>query len=360
MKNLVRLFATAGWAMGWLAFGFFLLAAPGAAQATCSANNPTLLAYAQPSTAELTKPLDSYQAGDPLTGWVVDFTFPGPFTCTANDIKSSIATANVLSGAPVNTFTDESGIQYPVYPAIGSTEIGFVVGIRDLNAAAFTPVGPNMPALYDGSLVKNVGFEVRVRYIATARLTLTKYTINQSTAAKLEIRDASDGTLASALLNIATMTLLYTSPTCTLTGETNPTVKLPDVAVADFNGIGSTPSKLSSSFSIELHCVTATAIYATMTDSSSPSNTSQNLNLASGSTATGVGLRLYKNEQADQVVSYGPDSSTLGNTNQWLFGSAPAGGGNVSLSFTAGYVQTANQVTPGSVRAVSTITFAYQ
>jgi hypothetical protein len=51
-----------------------------------------------------------------------------------------------------------------------------------------------------------------------------------------------------------------------------------------------------------------------------PGNTTSNLTLASGSTATGVALRLLNS--GGTVVSYGPDSAVAGNPNQWLVGAS--------------------------------------
>jgi type 1 fimbria pilin len=79
------------------------------------------------------------------------------------------------------------------------------------------------------------------------------------------------------------------------------------------------------------------------------------LSLASGSTATGVGIELRRAN--DVKISYGPDSATLGTTNQWLVGAAP--NGNLKIPLSARYVRTAGALAAGSVNGLATFTMSY-
>lgn len=58
------------------------------------------------------------------------------------------------------------------------------------------------------------------------------------------------------------------------------------------------------------------------------------------------------------AVSFGPDSSVAGNTNQWLVGNAISGQMNIPL--TVKYVQTAQTIKAGTVNGVATFTMSYQ
>ncbi|KVG35304.1 hypothetical protein WJ30_06085 [Burkholderia diffusa] len=96
-----------------------------------------------------------------------------------------------------------------------------------------------------------------------------------------------------------------------------------------------------------------------MTDASDPANTTDILTLAPGSTASGVGIRILRDNGATPV-SYGPDSSSVGNPNQWYITTTPLNGARVAVPFVAMYAQSGAKVSSGSVMARSTITFSYQ
>ncbi|MGO4502954.1 MULTISPECIES: fimbrial protein [unclassified Dyella] len=113
-------------------------------------------------------------------------------------------------------------------------------------------------------------------------------------------------------------------------------------------------------FNLQLTCsggngTALTTAYMTLTDATVPSNRSSTLNLAAGSTATGVGIQVLRNGTA---VSFGPDSATIGNQNQFNAGSSA--NGTLTVPFTARYITTSNTVTPGLVKGLATFTVGYQ
>ena len=94
----------------------------------------------------------------------------------------------------------------------------------------------------------------------------------------------------------------------------------------------------------------------TLTDATTPSNTTNTLTLASDSVATGVGFQLLYN---GNPVSFGPDSAAAGNLNQFSVMASPATGGPVNIPFTARFIRTGT-VTPGLATANATFTMSYQ
>ncbi|WDG77615.1 fimbrial protein [Pseudomonas chlororaphis] len=106
-------------------------------------------------------------------------------------------------------------------------------------------------------------------------------------------------------------------------------------------------------FVIGLTCPDNIRLFATLTDASTPGNTSELLSLAPGSTASGVQLRILRNGIAQ---AFGPDSPALGNTNQWEVGWSS---GSVQIPLTAQYIST-EEVKPGTVKGVATFTMSYQ
>ncbi|WP_196493197.1 fimbrial protein [Burkholderia stagnalis] len=146
-------------------------------------------------------------------------------------------------------------------------------------------------------------------------------------------------------------------PTCRVSTPAI-TVPLGNVRASTFTGVG-TPSP-SKPFNIELECSGIEAektldVYTTLTDHTNPGNVSDTLTLAKDSTATGVGIQVLN---GNTVVKYGPDSSAIGNKNQWKAGAA--GNGTFTIPLTARYVQTAPKVTPGTANGLATFTMSYK
>lgn len=106
-------------------------------------------------------------------------------------------------------------------------------------------------------------------------------------------------------------------------------------------------------FVIGLACPDNIRLFATLTDGSTPGNRTDQLSLAPGSTASGVQLRILRNGIAQ---AFGPDSSALGNTNQWEVGWSSS---SMQIPLTAQYIST-GEIKPGIVKGVATFTMSYQ
>ncbi|MBF8800241.1 fimbrial protein [Pseudomonas aeruginosa] len=151
-------------------------------------------------------------------------------------------------------------------------------------------------------------------------------------------------------------------PTCSLETPSPIPVSLGHITAAMvFSGVGST-APMSSPFEIRLNCSggdpeTMTKVFVTLTDATNPGNTSKILSLTKASGATGVGVQILKD---DTVLGYGPDSNSVGNTNQWYAGSVKQGETGMRFSLQARYIQTAERITSGSANAVATFNLSYQ
>ncbi|MCA8302903.1 fimbrial protein [Burkholderia seminalis] len=151
-------------------------------------------------------------------------------------------------------------------------------------------------------------------------------------------------------------------PSCTVQSPSNIPVSMGRVmATSAFSGVGSTAPP--QSFSIKLQCSggaagTRTRAFVTLTDATNAANTSKTLSLSkSAKAATGVGIQILKD---DVVLGYGPDSSAVGNTNQWYAGTVKQGQDGMSIDLKARYVQISPRITPGSANAAATFTLSYQ
>lgn len=145
---------------------------------------------------------------------------------------------------------------------------------------------------------------------------------------------------------------------CKVTSGATNAVALPSLVLNSLKSVGAV-SNASASFSITVNCDPNVGLHATLTDASNPANTSNTLTLSGNSTATGVGIQMFRPGETT-ALGLGPDSSAKGNTNQWYVGSTSASGGTLNVPIVAKYVKTLPVIKPGSVSARSTITFSYQ
>ncbi|KWA02548.1 adhesin [Burkholderia cepacia] len=132
------------------------------------------------------------------------------------------------------------------------------------------------------------------------------------------------------------------------------------ISSREFSGVGSTSPERD--FSIRLNCTggdpdTSTNAYVTLTDQTNNGNRSNQLSLTKDSTAKGVKVQILK---AGKLLSYGPDSSAVGNPNQWKAGNIPRGISSFEIPLTARYIQTESSVKGGTANAVATFTMSYQ
>lgn len=154
-----------------------------------------------------------------------------------------------------------------------------------------------------------------------------------------------------ALVTISVNNTSIVATTCTVTTP-SVNVTLPTVNASALSPVGTTVG--NTNLSIGLSCQAGANVYVTLTDATNPGNTSSNLTLASGSTATGVKLRMLNS--GGSPVSYGPDSAVAGNPNQWLIGASAS---TTRIPLTAQYISTGT-VGPGTVKGLATFTMSYQ
>jgi len=149
-----------------------------------------------------------------------------------------------------------------------------------------------------------------------------------------------------------------TAPTCqvTTTNVVIPLTSVTGMSIRTFTGIGS-GSSWTSAVPIQLDCTGVAAdVLMTVTDATNSANTSSTLSLTGASTSTGLGIELAVSGKPK--MSFGPDSSAIGNTNQFLVATAP--GPALRIDLVARYIQTATRVTSGTANGVATFTMAYR
>jgi len=147
--------------------------------------------------------------------------------------------------------------------------------------------------------------------------------------------------------------------TCTVTTP-SVSVNLPIASLSALSAAGKTTG--DTHFPIGLSCASGANVYITLTDATTPANTSSLLTLDSSSTAQGIKLRILNNGGA---VDFGPDSAEAGATHQWLLGASSSTNG---VALTVQYYRDDTNpsgtapamLSAGSVHARATFTMSYQ
>jgi type 1 fimbria pilin len=165
--------------------------------------------------------------------------------------------------------------------------------------------------------------------------------------------------LGCGVLSLSNQTLTVTAAggtitaiTCLVTSSAI-TVNLPRVSAQSLSSVGKIAGP--TRFAIPLNCASAGAnVYVTLTDATTPGNTTALLTLKPASTAGNVRLQILNS--GGGAVSYGPDSAVAGNINQWLVGPSSA---TTGIPLTVQYYAT-GAATAGTVQAAATFTLSYQ
>jgi len=102
-----------------------------------------------------------------------------------------------------------------------------------------------------------------------------------------------------------------------------------------------------------------TGVHITVTDQNNPTNTGTELSIISGEGfAGGVGVQIGKRDDADALVTFGPDTHGIGGRGQWKAGDVATGTLSFQIPLSARYKQTGS-ITPGIAKAMATFTMAY-
>ncbi|MGU0693178.1 fimbrial protein [Pseudomonas aeruginosa] len=315
------------------------------------------------SALQITGAADANPVGQQISNWGGQVTDTMAFaidTCSPRVYRSYA----VPTAIPVPGLTHTSdGVTYPIYKS-NVPGVGYVIGLRDPNATKWTGINAPETQIYPapgtitGEAPGTLGFVAQVKFIAIGRIKPGVYSGGGEQVATLRVTSASGTQMATTVpLYVQSFTLTATTTSCRVTQGAQQTVNLPAVTAGSFNA--HPESRESASFSLSLSCDAGVSVYATMTDASNPTNTEDFLKLGIGSTASGVGIRIFKNGEANPV-KFGPDSSAIGNLNQWYVGRSNSNNTPFVIPFLARYYKTSDKVGTGSVRASSTITFSYQ
>lgn len=252
------------------------------------------------------------------------------------------------------------GGSYEIYDS-GSDGIGIIMAAGESNKSytPFTSTEVVVGDLPPYSLTPTINSKYRIRFVATKRLPSGITSIPSLNVMRHGFYSPSNGQayFGWGAITTSATTINVKSPPCKLVAPG--TIKLPLAESRYLDKPGMTTGE--APFTIGLDCGigdTNINVKYTFTDISDPANTTSTLGLTKGSsTASGLAIQVL---EGGTPVSYGPDSSMIGTTNQRDFGTVTASGGQLSKSFIVRYLRTASPLVPGKVNAGMTITMSYQ
>ncbi|MDN7452321.1 fimbrial protein [Burkholderia cenocepacia] len=256
-------------------------------------------------------------------------------------------------------YVGDDGLVYPVYPTT-IPGVGYAAAVR-INKQEWKPLADNVDLGLFNPYSWMFG-DARVVLVIIGPVKSGTYSFGAPSSFSARFVDPTTGRQFGASddwYGAFNVRVTVAARVCKVADGANVVVDLPAVTATSFNGIGSVSSQATERFSLALDCEEDIRLHATMTDASNPSNTSNILTLAPGSTASGVGIQILR-DNGTTPVSFGPDSADAGNPNQWYITTTPLGGARVVVPFVAKYAQSGPKVSIGSVKARSTITFSYQ
>lgn len=351
--------------------GLILLALTGQAAATpvCSGTAQTI-SIAMPATINL--PRDSADAtGTLLTPWFSSPEVTNFYTCNAQNSGDGTGMGFRPYGLTYSGLTISSdGIDVRVYNT-NVAGVGVAVKVRVyangcgwLGPYSLEANGSVLPP-WTGNTCNQVGTAViNGGQVSVALVRTGPITSGGSTAAKTYVEGAlkitnppSVGTGMRISYNLTSTNII--TRTCSVTTR-DLVVSMPKVKASSFGGVGSTSAEVP--FSIYFTCERDIALHGYMTfiDANDPSNRSTVLPLSADSTATGLGIQIIDYAP----VSFGEDSATPGTPGQFSALDSPAIGPgiirNKRLEFSARYIQTGPQVTPGTANGKALFTMSYQ
>jgi len=265
------------------------------------------------------------------------------------------ASLSVVNAAATGMTFNANGLSMPVY-ATPYPGVGFAMMAGDPSQPlrVITHTGTT---LVDTKHNKPTAWTLQGRVYLVATGPIASGPISASTVGRYVLSNVNIEGPGHASINFGdTVILPPQKPTCRVS---TPSISMPlgQVPSRDFKDIGSHAGSVSRN--ITLDCGGGNGgildVWITVTDQTEPGNRSDQLSLTRTSTARGVALQLLNSAQ---LISYGPDSSGVGNPNQWQVGSTA--NGTLTITLTSRYVKTASTIKPGTANGLASFTLSYR
>jgi len=275
-------------------------------------------------------------------------------SATANGISCALIETATVNGTEISAGsgiyqTSVSGIGISFYVVngsaqtlIGSTGGGYTSGVLNVPGNGALP-GIQASMVVTGQVV--AGYSLS---------SLPSVTVTFTPTGSCSWSNAIANTLAPSANSSAVVPI-----TCTVTTP-SVSVSLPAVALSALSSVATTAG--DTAFPIGLDCASGAGVYITLSDVTTPANTSSLLTLAPDSTAQGIKLRILNSAGP---IALGPDSVAAGTTHQWFVGaSSSVNGVPLIVQYyrddTSASGNAPATLSVGSVHAQATFTMSYQ
>lgn len=272
------------------------------------------------------------------------FSFLYEHTCTGLDAQVVLPIVGSLNGQDIYKLTEE---------------VGLLVWAGDShfrNPHGMTGNGW-IDVFHNWCSADSQGYSFYVKPVILKRVTAGLINIPAQKVGNIRLRINSGPAHTGKLefsVTLNSLTLGNNAQSCRLLSPSSMNVALPTISQT------SIPNQGDETFAglarISLQCDPGVTVWATLTDATNTSNSTDILSLTNSSTAQGVGLKIYKNDA--MALKFGPDSTQKGNLNQWQLSNGVES--NPSVQLNAHYINTNGAITPGTVEGIATITFSYQ
>lgn len=312
-----------------------------------------------PGTINYTNPADAVTDFNLLTGAWNASGFESKL-CSYSSVmnKAVIVSTSTLTGYT----TRIDGSTYSIFSS-GIPGIGWIMGAKDTNAPLWTPL-TNLETTvypYTSGQTGSITLGARMRFAFVKLPGSINLGANYFPKQKIaDFKCYRGGNIYTALANIYINTSIINvaALSCKVTTPKNVSIPLGTHSSSDLPPVNGNFGSFSSN--VELECQSGVTPWMTISDASNSANLSNIIELSPDSTATGVGVQVfYNNESSARFL--GTDSSSKGNLNQFQVGNKTVSSDqvvNIPLNFK--YIRTLDTVTPGNANAAATVTFSYQ
>lgn len=241
---------------------------------------------------------------------------------------------------------------YFIYPT-GVQNIGFIISGSDTSYQWMAINGDTL--LWPGANgISWNSDRVVIGFVQTGPLNPGTYVVPSKTFLNhygSSSKTANDSTFGPGIISYSSMTVTANTDTCTIDANSiAQTINMPGISTSAISAPGTTGGNTPFSLSVS-GCSTGIKLFATLTDVNDTSSTGNTL--TNTGNAAGVGVQILK---SGTPVSFGPQSSAIGNTNQFSIGTGQT---SYSIPLVAQYVNTGT-VKAGSVQSQAWVTFSYQ
>ncbi|HBE9180242.1 fimbrial protein [Serratia fonticola] len=271
--------------------------------------------------------------------------------------KGAIVSSSGLSGYS----TELDGVTYTIFES-KMAGIGWIMGAKDTAATQWTPLKSTETVVYpypnSSSQTNNLGANVRFAFVKLpGNIPMGVNTFSKQEIAKFKCY-LRNQLVQTALISVNTATINVASLACKVNSAKNVPIPLGIFMSNDLPAVSKNFGNFSTS--VDLSCDSGVIPWMTISDASNSNNTTDIINLSPDSTATGIGVQVFYNNQT-VAKPLGLDSTSKGNSNQFQVGNKTTGNGQlVSIPLQFKYIRTQEVVTPGDANAAATVTFSYQ